>query len=380
MLRVLYCTDALTPGGIERQLTELATRLDRTRFEPHIVCLYGERAGRSLHFLPRLQAASIPVQVLDLGWGAADKGRGWLNIIRAAWRVRPHILYAANYHSNLLTRLARPFLPPGTRLIGSVETVYTPRQLFYERLSGWLCAAIVCNSPHLQQQLVEAGVPITRVTHIPNGVDTERFASTPEPETTQALRAGASRVLAMFARVSEQKAPHLLAQAVGRLERAGQLPTDTLVFLIGERENTTVQAQLDQSIEEYDLAGIFPQHPPTDCPEAYYHAADATVLASLWEGLPNVALESLAAGRPVVISEAANAAGVIEHGVTGWVVRTGDVAHLAETLAAVLVLPNDQLNAMRAACTLKAEAYAMPHLIRRHQALYEQLCTPIPCQ
>jgi glycosyltransferase involved in cell wall biosynthesis len=378
MLRILYCTDSLTAGGIESQLTELTIRLDRTRFEPHIICLYSERAGRSRHFLPRLQAAGISVQVLDLGWSAADKLRGWLSIIRATWQLRPHILYAANYHSNLLTSLARPFLPPGTRLIGSVETVYTPRQIFYERLSWWLCAAIICNSPHLQRQLIGAGIPITRVTHIPNGVDTSRFGAIPAPERTQALRARATRVLAMFARVSEQKSPHLLAQAVGRLKRANQLPPGTRVLLIGERENEAVQVRLDQAVAQDDLAGVFQLHAPTDCPEAYYHAADVTVLASLWEGLPNVVLESLAAGRPVVISEAANATGVIEHGITGWVVRTGDVAHLAEILAVVLSLPNVELDAMRAACVRKAEEYAMPHLLNRHQALYEQICAPIP--
>jgi glycosyltransferase involved in cell wall biosynthesis len=168
----------------------------------------------------------------------------------------------------------------------------------------------------------------------------------------------------------------LLAQAVGQLQRSGCLPPGTRVLLIGEREDAGVQAQLDKAIAEHDLADVIHQHPPTDCPEAYYHAADVTVLASLWEGLPNAALESLAAGRPVVISEAANASDVIEHGVTGWVVRTGDVTHLAETLGAVLARSDDELDDMRAACLRRALDYAMPLLIERTQALYERVCTP----
>lgn len=378
MLRILYCTDFLTSGGIERQLTELVTRLDRSRISPQFICLYGERAGRSLHFLPRLQDAGIPVQVFDLGWSPFDKLRGWAKIIRAVWQVRPDILYAGNYHSNLLTRLARPFLPPGVKLIGSVETEYTPKQLLYERLSWRLCAAIICNSPHLQRQLTEqAHVPESRVAHIPNGVDTVRFAASPAPEQSLALRDGARRVLAMFGRVSKQKSPHLLAQALGVAKTRGLLPVGTRVLLVGEREDAGLQAQLDAAVTEYELSDVLQQHDPTPLPEIYYHAADVTVLASLWEGLPNVALESLAAGRPIIISEAANASGVIEHGVTGWVVRTGDVEHLAETLGEVLALPDDALAAMRVNCLRRADDYSMARLVATYEALYARLCAEL---
>jgi len=41
------------------------------------------------------------------------------------------------------------------------------------------------------------------------------------------------------------------------------------------------------------------------------------------EGVPNVVLEALAAGRPVIISQAANNAGLIEQEKTGWIVQTG---------------------------------------------------------
>lgn len=72
MPRILYVTDSLMPGGIESQLTDLITRLDRTRFEPHVLCLYGPRV-RSLHFAPQIRAASVPITTLDLGWSALDK-------------------------------------------------------------------------------------------------------------------------------------------------------------------------------------------------------------------------------------------------------------------------------------------------------------------
>ena len=67
MIRIVYITDTLMAGGVERQLVELVTRLDRNIFEPHIVCIYGRRAGRSSHFVRNLVEAHIPVSILDAG-------------------------------------------------------------------------------------------------------------------------------------------------------------------------------------------------------------------------------------------------------------------------------------------------------------------------
>jgi starch synthase (maltosyl-transferring) len=167
----------------------------------------------------------------------------------------------------------------------------------------------------------------------------------------------------------------LLAQAVGLLKQHGQLAKDVQVFIIGESDGKgdPFLKLLDDAIDQYQLADIVHQHPKTSQPEAFYHAADFTVLASLWEGLPNVILESLAAGRPVIVSEAANNAGVIEQGVNGWIVRTNDAEHLAETLKGVLTLSDAELAAMRPACQQTAARFAMQTMVDQYQALYERI-------
>jgi glycosyltransferase involved in cell wall biosynthesis len=374
MLRILYGTDLLMAGGVERQLTELVTRLDRTRFDPHVMCLYGERAGRSLHFSPQLRKAGIPLYLLDLGWSPADKLRGLIRIGRITWRVRPQILHVFNYHSNLLARIARPFLPPSIKLIGSVRTLYSSKQLLYERLSQWTCTVIICNSPHLQQSLIEqARIPATKVICIPNGVDMERFAQNPNPALSKQVKDGAGRVLVMFGRITQQKSQHLLAQALGIVKERGQLPTGTRAVIVGEQQDSAIQALLEDAIRRNQLDDVVVQYSQTKQPEAFYHATDVIILATLWEGLPNVALESLASGHPVVISEAANAARIIEHGVTGWVVQTGDVESLAETLHLVLTLTDDQLAGMRDKCLRRAADFAVPRMVEHYETLYHRL-------
>ena len=70
-----------------------------------------------------------------------------------------------------------------------------------------------------------------------------------------------------------------------------------------------------------------------------YWASDLLVLFSLWEGLPNVALEACASGLPALLSHAANLDGIVAPGETGWEVPTGRQGPLVDALAEALALP-----------------------------------------
>lgn len=325
----------------------------------------------SEHFARPLRDSQIPVTGLDLGWTPFDKLQGLRLIVQAVWRIHPDIIHATNYHANLLTRLGRLFFPAGAKLIGSVRGEYTPKQLFYERLSKRACSTIVTNSPHLTAQLTQvARVDRSKIEEIPNGVDLARFSRPSEAFRPPPSVANASRIIVSVGRVSEQKSPHLLAEALGILRARGQLASGTRVLTIGERQSDEHQRKLEQVIARYALQDIIQQIDPAENIEDFYHIADVTVLASLWEGLPNAALESLAAGRPVIISEAANAAGVVTQGMNGWVVKTGDVEALANTLLDVLEMGKPRLASMENECRKRASAYSMESMVTRYETLY----------
>lgn len=361
---ILYCTDSLMAGGAEQQLFELVTRLDRQRFEPYVVCLYSRRARRSLHFLDSLRAHNIPVIVFDIDWSLGAKLMGVARLVYEIWKIRPHIVQAINYHSNLLLRLARPFLPP-LFLIGCVFVEYTRKQLLYERLSNWLCTAVVCNSLQLKEQLL-LSAPHPHISVVPNGVDIQRFSA--GFATSQS-----GYVLLMVGRIAKQKAPHLLIEALGILRERGNLPCDIHLWIVGEREDAEAQALVDKAIVRYCMEDCVFQYPPTLSPEAYYRLADIVVLPSLWEGLPCVVLEALAAGRPVIVSEAANSTGIVVNGANGWVFRTGDAEQLAEVLSYVLNLPSSILETMSKDCRESAIPYDVKLMVDKYAQLYGSL-------
>jgi glycosyltransferase involved in cell wall biosynthesis len=373
MIRVLYVADSLMAGGIESQLVELVLGLDRKRFAPTVLSLYGPSA-RDLHFAPPLRAADVPLVLPDLGWSPRDKLRGIAAIVNAARTLRPELIQAEGYHANLLTRLAWPLLPRRSLLIGTLRGVHTTKQMRYERLSWRTCARIVANAPHLKADLVRRGrVPARRVVYIPNGIRLERYAQPHDPGLRACIAPGARLVLVSLGRVSFEKNPHWIVEALGVLKRRGALPEGVRLFLVGPAQDPRAQAALDAAIQRDGLQALVEQHPATPHPEDYLHASDAVILFSPNEGLPNVAIEALAAGRPVVISAAANAAGVIEDGRSGWVVPTGDVDRLADTLLRLAAFSPGSWDELRAASRERAQEYSAALLVERYTSFYESL-------
>jgi glycosyltransferase involved in cell wall biosynthesis len=373
--RILYVTDSLIAGGIESQLVDLLLRLDSTRFEPQVLCLYGARSGRSPHFAPQLKDADIPFEVLDIGWGAGDKLGAARQIAATARTLRPQLIQLEGYHSNLLARALRPVLA-STQVIGTVRGIETRKQLLYQRLGQWACTRIVASSPHLASMIVQrAGVPTAKVVVIPNGIDVQRFARIPPAtqEMRQQLAPNGERLLLSVGRISPQKRLHLIPEALGLLKREGRLPMNARVCLLGQVEKPELQLQLERAIAAAHLEDVILQQPETATPEAFFHACDATVLYTILEGISIAMLESLAAGRPVIISEEANGAGVIEHERTGWIVPTHDLASFAETLATVLEMPESRLRAMEKACVERAKSYSIKALTERYMQLYDSL-------
>jgi glycosyltransferase involved in cell wall biosynthesis len=210
MMRILYLTDSLMAAGIESQLVELVTRLDRTRFEPYVLCLYGP-TSRNLHFAPRIRAAGIGLSTPDLGSSAWDKVKGIASIASTARAVRPQIIQAEGYHANLLMRLAFPFLPPA-RLIGTVRGIHSPKQLLYERLGQSVCERIVVNAAHVKTMLERhAGIPPSKVLHIPNGITLQRFAQPHDGSLRRRIAPQARRVFVSLGRISFEKNMHQIA-------------------------------------------------------------------------------------------------------------------------------------------------------------------------
>jgi glycosyltransferase involved in cell wall biosynthesis len=369
-IRILYFTNTLGAGGAERQLLYLLRGLDRTRYAPAVLTIYGE-SHLAAHYKPDLEALNIPIYSLEHGSGLQGRLSALARYAALMWRFRPHIVQGVLHYANLIARVMRPFSPPHA-LITSVRERYTPNQLRSERLTHWLNGTILLNSAGLLDHMAEgAHLPRRKLRVIPNAIPLERFAEPPAVALRPQLAPDAAFVAVMVARIDPVKDHATLLRALHLLN--GNLPRNFKLILVGEVSVPAAQAEITRLIGEYGLDRYVVQHPPTRDIAPYYHAADVSILPSQAEAFPNVVLESFAAGRPVVVSAAANGVNIVEHERTGWVFPTGDAAALARVLESVWRTPPADLHQMGERARAAIAPYTIHKLIENYTALYESL-------
>jgi glycosyltransferase involved in cell wall biosynthesis len=198
------------------------------------------------------------------------------------------------------------------------------RKVAAHELAGRARAAsgvVACNADVAQH----VAVPGARVRLLPHGVDLDRFTPGPPAESREAVR-----VLAV-GRLVEKKGLSTLVDAVARLE------VPWVLRIVGTGDE---HARLQEAVDGHgltDKAELAGRRSHDELPDDYAWADVVTVPSVVdrsgdRDGLPNVALEAMASGRPLVVSDVAVLGAAVREAGSGLVVPPGDAAALADAL------------------------------------------------
>jgi glycosyltransferase involved in cell wall biosynthesis len=239
---------------------------------------------------------------------------------------------------------------------------------------------VIANSERAARTLVERfPVHPERVAAVPNGIDVAHFAEavSPAPVVEDAL-ARLPRGATIFTLVGSfhrWKDHMTLVRALGRLRAAGR--RDFGVLLAGTPAEPGVQAAVLDAVEREGLGPHVAVIEAVPDVRAIYARVDALVLTSLFEGFPNVVLEAMAAGLPVIASDVSDLPGILGDGERGAVFPVGDDAALAIALRRLLDTPAERRREMgRAAQALTRDRYSMERMVQSTCACYERLGRP----
>jgi glycosyltransferase involved in cell wall biosynthesis len=317
----LVITD-LDTGGAERALAMLASRLDPERWRPHVFCLAGPGLVADL-----VRQADIPCECL--GARRRNPVQAIARLVRALRRSRPQLVQSFMFHANLAARLAAP-LAGCPWVVGGLRVAERQKRwhLMVDRLTAPLATGSVCVSKGvLRFSSAVAGLDPARLTVIPNGIDpTAIDGATAVPRVTIGVPDNAHLAL-YVGRLDPQKGlPDLLHAAEGvipqrpdwHLALAGDGPSRTWLL-----ERLAEQPQLREKTHwlghRDDVPGLL-------------KAANVLVHASLWEGMPNVVLEAMAARLPVIGTAVEGTEDLIAPSETGWLVPPRDSKALSQAL------------------------------------------------
>jgi glycosyltransferase involved in cell wall biosynthesis len=154
-------------------------------------------------------------------------------------------------------------------------------------------------------------------------------------------------------RLSKEKGHADLIRAMGHVRST--LDSSAMLLLVGDGPEL---AQLEHLCGELDLADMVRLVGYRDDVAPYYEAADVFALSSYSEGSPNVLLEAMDYGVPIVATAVGGVGEMIGHGEQGWLVRSGDAEELARGI--VTLLSNDDLRTTLSAAARQSLAAYSP--------------------
>ena len=298
---VLFLIPSLRGGGAERVITTLLRHLDRSGFKLALAAV----DAREAVFLNEVPA---DVEFIDL---RCRRVRYALpKIVAMIWKRRPDVVFSTLVHLNLVLAMLRPLLPRHLRYIARETNVVSQALVGYRSPGHWRWMyrrfygnhdVVVCQSQYMLDDLVaNYAFPKERIVLIHNPVDVE------------SIRRLAAETCHDSVLASEKDSDSVQLIAAGRLvnQKGFDMLIDAMTLLHDARIWLTIlgEGPLRACLERLTLikgvadrvrfAGFQAN------PYAWFARADAFVLSSRYEGFPNVILEALACGVPVIATPA----------------------------------------------------------------------------
>jgi glycosyltransferase involved in cell wall biosynthesis len=195
---------------------------------------------------------------------------------------------------------------------------------------------------------------------IPNAVKPYR--------TTKPNGAGGNRIVAA-GRLTHQKGFDLLIDAFAVV--ASSIPDASLVIYGAGKD----QEDLQKQIERLNLANRAKLAGLSDQPQSWVSAGDIFVLPSRFEGFPNVLLEALSAGLPVIAFDCAwGPADILEDGKDGLLVKAGDTTGLAQAIERV-IKDKDLRQHLAEEGSLKSRKFSVESVFKRWDEVFSKAKT-----
>jgi UDP-glucose:(heptosyl)LPS alpha-1,3-glucosyltransferase len=229
--------------------------------------------------------------------------------------------------------------------------------------------AVICNSRMVRDDIARRfGVPEAKLHVIRNGVDTEVFHPRARAQHRDRVRRdlGLAEAQPVFLHVGSGFERKGVATSLAALAATGN--RDSRLLIVGRDKR---RAHFERLASKLGLGGraIFLGGRPDVLP--YYGAADAFVLPTLYDPMPNAALEALACGLPAIVSSSCGAAELVGDGKGGFVVEPLDVAGVSRKMDELASL--GAAAAMSAAARSSAEPYSVAAMSRQLAHLYDRL-------
>lgn len=331
-VKVAFLAGTLGCGGAERQLYYMLKALLQRENAKSLGLIFH---GHGEFFEAQLR--SLGVRVASIGY-CRSKILKTFRIFRIVRQWRPRFLQSAHCYMNLYASMVARFVKAvdvgavrsnGLREIDKSGAIIGRLQLRLPQL-------LVVNSSAAMKNIVQFGVREQRMHLVPNCVDIDEFYPSDElGDCAGASRTRGVRVLGV-GRLSKVKRFDRFVRVVGGVRKIGVV--GRLVGAGAERQELErVASNVGMGADGLEFVGeVYGIAKHYRDSEILLHTAEA-------EGTPNVILEAMASGLPIVATSVGGTQEVVEDGVTGFLTEPGDEEKMGECIRRLVANPEMRL-------------------------------------
>ncbi|MDZ7292585.1 MAG: glycosyltransferase [candidate division KSB1 bacterium] len=333
-IKILQVVDGFRMGGAETKLCELVSCLDKTKYQNMVA-----NVGPAGPLADRFSRLNVPVFQcqrrhrfdIKVLWRLCDLMKeNQIDIVQTT-------LFWADFIGTFAARKA------GVPVTLSWETVSHEGDRFHnkwQRRSGYRLAmhfadGVVAVSHEVKNSLIQRRhLSADKIHVIHYGVDLSKFVPDPDGVVPQKrIELGfmeGETAIAVVARLEEIKGHKYYIEAFKNI--AAKYPKVSTVF-VGDGES---RPELENMVRDAGLGNRIRFLGYRDDVAEILKAIDVFVLPSISEGLPNVILEAMACGKPVIATNVGGIPEAIRHGENGFLVPPKDAVALANALENML--------------------------------------------
>jgi glycosyltransferase involved in cell wall biosynthesis len=378
-VRVLHIITRLIIGGAQENTMLTAALLDPTRYTVEVIS--GPQTGREGSLIPEVRARGVQLTILPSlvrEVHLLKDPAALVALARLIRRGRYDIVHTHSSKAGILGRWAArladvPIIVHTVHGWGHHDrqrTLVRRTYILLERITQRVTDRLVVVSPrNLEKGLADSiAVPEKYVT-IRSGIELDRFRVSARPREAVRAELGIPQgavVVGTVTRLSPQKAPLDFVAAAAQVAAQRR---DAHFVIVGDGP---LRAEVEAQVSALGLAGrVRLTGLRRDVPDLL-HSFDIFALTSLWEGLPRVLPQAMAAGLPIVATAVDGNAEAVMDGVNGFLTPAGDPSAMAGALLRMLDGPALRREMGQVGQTM-VEEFGAVKMVQDIAALYEAL-------
>lgn len=363
-IKLTHVIPTLDQSGSEKQLSLLLANLPREKFDSNVLVL--TRGG---YYERTLAQAGIPVRVLNKRLKLDPSC--FRTLKRELQQHKPDIvqtwLFAGNCYGRLAAKLAKvPHIIATERCVDEWKSEY---QFVIDRwLARWTDQVIV-NSMAVADFYRGRGIEPAKIHVIPNGI--EEVPAPAAPTLARELEelgvTSETRLIGFVGRLWPQKRVEDLLWATDILRISG---APIQVVILGEGPKRHALENFAQRLRLNSIVHFLGHRSDVS---SWLARMNVLVLPSEFEGMPNVALEAMQAGVPVVATRIAGMDEVVVDGMTGLLVEPKEPFFLAKAISKVLDDPEFAARLGAAGQRFVRDRFSVDAMVAQYTSIYEKI-------